>query len=54
MVSNLINNLKKKIRSSDNNFKQMIVLTHNVFFHKEISFNKGHGSKKLMMKPFGF
>jgi wobble nucleotide-excising tRNase len=47
MVSNLINNLKKKVRSNDTNFKQLIILTHNVYFHKEISFNKGHGSQKL-------
>ncbi|WP_337588998.1 AAA family ATPase [Sporolactobacillus inulinus] len=52
MVSNLINNLKKKIRSNDSNFKQLIILTHNVYFHKEISFNKGHGSKKLNDETF--
>ncbi len=38
MVSNLINNLKKKVRQSHSNFKQLIVLTHNIYFHKEISF----------------
>lgn len=43
MVSNLISNLKKEIRSNDSNFKQLIILTHNVYFHKEISFNKGMG-----------
>lgn len=47
MVSNLINNLKKKVRNNDSNYKQLIILTHNVYFHKEISFNKGHGSQKL-------
>jgi wobble nucleotide-excising tRNase len=52
MVSNLINNLKKKVRNNDSNFKQLIVLTHNVYFHKEISFNKGHGSKKLNDETF--
>lgn len=52
MVSNLINNLKKKIRSNDTNFKQLIILTHNVYFHKEISFNKEHGSKKLNDETF--
>ncbi|NLJ17876.1 AAA family ATPase [Globicatella sulfidifaciens] len=52
MVSNLINNLKKKVRSNDTNFKQLIILTHNVYFHKEISFNKDHGSKKLNDETF--
>ncbi|MGX9933488.1 ATP-binding protein [Virgibacillus salarius] len=52
MVSNLINNLKKKVRSNDTNFKQLIILTHNVYFHKEISFNKEHGSKKLNDETF--
>ncbi|WP_245805880.1 ATP-binding protein [Bacillus alkalicellulosilyticus] len=52
MVSNLINNLKKKVRSNDKNFKQLIILTHNVYFHKEISFNKGHGSQKLNDENF--
>jgi wobble nucleotide-excising tRNase len=52
MVSNLINNLKKKVRSNDSNFKQLIILTHNVYFHKEISFNKGHGSQKLNDETF--
>ncbi|WP_117161145.1 AAA family ATPase [Paraliobacillus sp. X-1268] len=53
MVSNLINNLKKKVRSIESNFKQLLILTHNVYFHKEISFNKGHGSKKLNDETFG-
>ncbi|RFB09689.1 hypothetical protein DZB84_23715 [Bacillus sp. HNG] len=52
MVSNLINNLKKKVRSNDPNFKQLIILTHNVYFHKEISFNKDHGSKMLNDETF--
>ncbi|BDG78453.1 hypothetical protein BSF_01820 [Bacillus subtilis] len=46
MVSNLINNLKKKVRSNESNFKQLIILTHNVYFHKEISYNKGRSNKK--------
>jgi wobble nucleotide-excising tRNase len=52
IVSNLINNLKKKVRNNDSNFKQLIILTHNVYFHKEISFNKGHGSQKLNDETF--
>ncbi|MGG3235599.1 AAA family ATPase [Priestia flexa] len=52
MVSNLINNLKKKVRSKDSNFKQLIILTHNVYFHKEISFNKGMSNKKQPDETF--
>ncbi|WP_173915921.1 AAA family ATPase [Halobacillus sp. Marseille-Q1614] len=52
MVSNLINNLKKKVRRSDSNFKQLIILTHNIYFHKEISFNKGMSNKKQPDESF--
>ncbi|MFB0636855.1 AAA family ATPase [Bacillus rugosus] len=52
MVSNLINNLKKKVRSKESNFKQLIILTHNVYFHKEISFNKGLSNKKQPDETF--
>src|SRR5699024_9005214 len=46
IVSNLINGLKKEVRNKHSNFKQLIILTHNVYFHKEISFNKGKGNQK--------
>lgn len=49
IVSYLINSLKKKIRSNDSIFKQLIILTHNVYFHKEISFN---GNKNLHDETF--
>ncbi|MFS0647145.1 ATP-binding protein [Siminovitchia sp. 179-K 8D1 HS] len=52
IVSNLINSLKKKVRMDDSNFKQLIVLTHNVYFHKEISFNKGKSNQKLHDETF--
>ncbi|MET3697132.1 wobble nucleotide-excising tRNase [Bacillus oleivorans] len=52
IVSYLINSLKKKIRSSDSIFKQLIILTHNVYFHKEISFNKGMSNKKQQDETF--
>lgn len=52
MVSNLINNLKKKVRSKDSNFKQLIILTHNVYFHKEVSFNKGMSNKRQLDETF--
>ena len=53
IVSSLINDLKKKIRNNDSKFKQLLIFTHNVYFHKEVSFNSGYGgSKKLSDETF--
>lgn len=52
IVSSLINNIKQRIRENDHIFKQLIILTHNVYFHKEITFNKNYRKKK--MRTFGF
>lgn len=52
IVSHLINGIKKKIRENNSMFKQLIVLTHNVYFHKEITFNKGKGNQKLKDETF--
>lgn len=53
IVSSLINGLKKKIRNNDSKFKQLLIFTHNVYFHKEVSFNSGYGgSKKLSDETF--
>jgi len=41
VVSSLIKELIKKIKSGDSNIKQLIILTHNVYFHKEVSFIDG-------------
>lgn len=38
VVSSLIKELIQKVREGTTNIKQLIVLTHNVYFHKEISF----------------
>lgn len=38
VVSSLIKELIQKVREDITNIKQLIVLTHNVYFHKEISF----------------
>jgi len=46
IVSHLINNLKQEIRKEDSLFKQLIILTHNVYFHKEISFNRDKRNQK--------
>lgn len=39
IVSNLVKRIFEEARSQESNIKQVFVLTHNVFFHKEVSFN---------------
>ncbi len=39
IVSNLIKGVFEEIKNGDGSIKQAFVLTHNVFFHKEVSFN---------------
>lgn len=39
IVSSLIKGVFEQVRSQASNIKQVFVLTHNVYFHKEVSFN---------------
>ena len=39
IVSNLIKRLFSDVRSGTDHIKQVFVLTHNVYFHKEVTFN---------------
>lgn len=41
VVSSLLKEIIKKIRNNEGNIKQLILLTHNVYFHKEVSFING-------------
>lgn len=41
IVSSLLKEIIRKIRIKDGNIKQLILLTHNVYFHKEVSFING-------------
>ena len=41
IVSSMVKNLIKKIRDGESSVKQLFVLTHNTFFHKEASFIDG-------------
>jgi len=41
LVSSLLKEITKRIRSNEGNIKQLILLTHNVYFHKEVSFING-------------
>jgi len=40
IVSSLIKDVMEETRSQNSKIKQVFVLTHNVYFHKEISFNR--------------
>lgn len=39
IVSSLIKNVCEKVRSGTGHIKQVFVLTHNVYFHKEVTYN---------------
>jgi wobble nucleotide-excising tRNase len=41
VVSSLLKEIAKSIRKNEGNIKQIILLTHNVYFHKEVSFING-------------
>lgn len=41
VVSSLIKDIMKQIKNNVGNIKQLILLTHNVYFHKEVSFIDG-------------
>lgn len=44
IVSSLIKEMIKQIKDNVGNVKQLVVLTHNVYFHKEVSFMDGRTS----------
>lgn len=52
IVSHLIRKLIEEIRSKSGNIKQIIILTHNVYFHKEVTYNKGKGIRRLKDETF--
>ncbi len=41
VVSSLLKEIIKSIKNDEGNIKQLIILTHNVYFHKEVSFIDG-------------
>ncbi len=41
VVSTLLKNIIKTVKSNNGTIKQLILLTHNVYFHKEVSFIDG-------------
>lgn len=48
IVSSLIKGLFDEIRSNSGHIKQMFILTHNVYFHKEITFNQKRRNNQAM------
>ena len=45
IVSTLLKEIIKSIKKDDGNIKQLLLLTHNVYFHKEVSFIDGRTSE---------
>lgn len=45
LVSAMIKELIKEIKKDSSNVKQLFILTHNVYFHKEVSFKNGRNEK---------
>src|SRR5690606_20028844 len=53
IVSSLIKGLFDEVRSGTGRIKQIFVMTHNVYFHKEITYNhKRYKNKKLEDETF--
>ncbi|MDT8429191.1 MAG: AAA family ATPase [Pseudomonadales bacterium] len=52
IVSSLIKGLFKEVRSGAGHIKQVFVLTHNVYFHKEVTFNPKRTGKAMNEETF--
>ncbi len=52
VVSSLIKGLLDDVRAAVGHIKQVFVLTHNVYFHKEITFNPKRNNGKLKEETF--
>lgn len=48
IVSSLIKGVMEEARSQSSQIKQVFILTHNVYFHKEISFNKSRPADRAL------
>lgn len=49
IISSLIKQIIKKVKIGDGNIKQILLLTHNVYFHKEVSYE---GARAKGERPF--
>ncbi|MEX5217455.1 MAG: AAA family ATPase [Nitrospira sp.] len=52
IVSSLIKGLFDEIRSDSGHIKQVFVLTHNVYFHKEVTFNPNRCNSAMSEETF--
>ncbi|MEW8340322.1 MAG: AAA family ATPase [Candidatus Thiodiazotropha taylori] len=52
IVSNLIKGIFEEVRNEEGRIKQVFVLTHNVFFHKEVSFNQKRSNGVMNEETF--
>lgn len=52
IVSSLIKGLFEEIRAGASHIKQVFVLTHNVYFHKEVTFNTKRRNQALKEETF--
>lgn len=53
IVSNLIKGIFEEVRSGSGQIKQVFVMTHNVYFHKEVSFRRDrHNGKAISDETF--
>jgi len=52
IVSSLIKGLFNEVRTGAGHIKQIFVLTHNVYFHKEVTYNSKRKEKKLKEETF--
>lgn len=48
IVSSLIKGLIEKLRANTGYIRQIFVLTHNIYFHREVTFNKRRSADKVM------
>lgn len=52
IVSSLIKGLFEEVRAGKGHIKQVFVLTHNVYFHKEVTFNPKRRDKAMTEETF--
>jgi len=52
LVGSLIKGLFDEVRSGEGYIKQIFLLTHNVYFHKEVAFNPKRGAQAMKEETF--
>jgi len=52
IVSTLIRELIQDVRENKGSIKQLFILTHNIYFHKEVTFNRKRNSGALSEETF--